>query len=114
MNLFRRVLAGLTGVRAPVVEDDINEPVNIDEMTPEELIRAGENVMACREAINMLLGIVADHRADGHECLPYCISGRLHDALVQLNEYQVRMVLTVMLKDVYDAYAQQHSQQHEA
>lgn len=107
MNLFRKVLAALG--REKVVEDNT---ANIDDMTPEELIRAAENVMACREAINTLLNLVAEHQADGHECLPYCISTRLNHALLQLDEYQTRMVLTVLLKDVYGAYASNNPEHH--
>lgn len=107
MNLFRKVLAALG--RDQVDEHDT---ANIDDMTSEELIRAAENVMACREAINALLNLVAEHRADGHECMPYCISSQLNHALLQLDEYQTRMVLTVLLKDVYEAYTSNNSEHH--
>ena len=107
MNLFRKVLAALG--REAINERDT---ANIDEMSPEELIRAAENVMACREAINTLLNLVAEHQSDGHECMPYCISSRLNHALLQLDEYQTRMVLTVLLKDVYQAYSSSHSEHH--
>ena len=100
MNLFRKVLAALG--REQFNERDTSD---ISEMSPEELIRAAENVMACREAINTLLNLVAEHQADGHECMPYCISTRLNNALLQLDAYQTRMVLTVLLKDVYGAYS---------
>lgn len=113
MKLWKQLLAALGREPSTPIEEELTEMSIIEEMTPEELIRAAENVMACREAINTLLNMIAVHRSDGHECLPYCMSTRLHEALLQLDEYQTRMLLTVVLKDVFDSYYREHLQQHE-
>lgn len=83
----------------------------MSDMTPEEHMVATENVMVCRDAVNFFMTIIHDHRSDGHECLPYCMSAELHEQLEVLDLFELRMILTVILKDLYSAYEQRQMEQ---
>jgi hypothetical protein len=73
----------------------------------EEHIVATANVMAVRDAVNVFLSIISDHREDGHDCLPYCVPGQLAYFLRVMDEGDLRMMLTIVLKDMVDNYLQQ-------
>ena len=98
MNWFKKKPSGNTSV--PQRE----ALVDLDAMSSEEHIMAAENVMACRDLANMLLNIIDDHRDNGHECLPYCIPTELHEELEDLDHFELKMLVTVMLKDMYNVY----------
>lgn len=80
----------------------------------EEHIVATANVMAVRDAVNVFLSIVNDHREDGHDCLPYCVPGQLAYFLGVMDVNDLRMMLTVVLKDMVDNYLQQEQAGGEA
>jgi len=96
MNWFKKKPSAV----APVTE----ALVNLDAMSSEEHIMAAENVMACRDLANILLNVIDDHRGDGHDCLPYCIPAELHEELEDLDHFELKMLVTVMLKDMYAVY----------
>jgi hypothetical protein len=73
----------------------------------EEQIIATSNVMAIRDAINVFLVIVREHREDGHDCLPYCVPNRLAYFLQVMDNDDLRMMLTVIIKDMVENYLQQ-------
>jgi hypothetical protein len=73
----------------------------------EEQIIATSNVMAVRDAINVFLVIVKDHREDGHDCPPYCVPGQLAYFLQVMDENDLRMMLTVLLKDMIENWLRQ-------
>lgn len=79
------------------------------ELDLEEQIVATSNVMAIRDAINMFLVIVREHREDGHDCPPYCVPNRLAFFLSVMDENDLRMMLTVVLKDMVENYLQQQA-----
>lgn len=79
---------------------------NLSDMTLDEHMMAAQNVMTCREFLNLFMSIIHDHRQDGHECVAYCMPGQLYLALEDLELDEVKMVLTVALKDMYNVYLQ--------
>lgn len=88
---------------APEPEDPMARLVD---MTMEEQMIAGENVMVCRDLLNLFMTFIARHRADGHDCLPYCIPRELNDYFEKLGADELKMMLTVTLKDMYQVYLQ--------
>jgi hypothetical protein len=76
----------------------------------EEQFRATANVMTIREAINMFLAIVKDHREDGHDCPPFCVPTQLAYFLQVMDDNDLRMMLTVLLKDMVDNYLRQEEE----
>lgn len=82
-------------------------PLQTDELDLEEQILATANVMAIRDAINVFLVIVRDHREDGHDCPPYCVPGRLAYFLQVMDDDDLRAMLIVLLKDTVDNYLRQ-------
>lgn len=76
----------------------------IAEMTVDEQILAAENVMTCRDFLNLFMQIIAQHRLDDHECLPYCMPIELHHHMNALDLAETRLVLIVALKDMFDVY----------
>lgn len=79
----------------------------VNDMTFDEQVVATFNVMAIRDAINVFLSLVRDHRDDDHDCPPYCVPQQLSDYLMALDDDDLRMILTVMLKDMVDMYLRQ-------
>lgn len=73
----------------------------------EEQIIATSNVMAVRDAINVFLVIIKDHREDEHDCPPYCVPAQLAYFLQVMDEGDLRMMLTVILKDMIENYLRQ-------
>lgn len=73
----------------------------------EEQIIATSNVMAVRDAVNVFLVIIKDHCEDGHDCPPYCVPSQLAYFLQVMDENDLRMMLTVMLKDMVENYLRQ-------
>jgi len=90
-------------------EDDGAEqpPFPMRELELEEQIVATSNVMAIRDAINVFLVIIREHREDGHDCPPYCVPNRLAYFLQVMDDNDLRMILTVILKDMIENYLQQ-------
>lgn len=90
-----------------------NEPVSVfrgDDLDLEEQIQATANVMAIREVINMFLAIVTNHREDGHDCPPFCVPTQLAYFLQVMDDNDLRMMLTVVLKDMVDNYLRQEEE----
>jgi hypothetical protein len=73
----------------------------------EEQIVATSNVMAVRDAINVFLVVIRDHREDGHDCPPYCVPTQLAYFLQVMDGNDLRMMLTVVLKDMVETYLRQ-------
>lgn len=98
---------------APVPEPEPEPPPQLSPMFVahdldlEEHITATSNVMAIRDATNVFLAIVQDHRLDGHECLPYCVPAQLAYFLQVMDEDDLRNMLTVLLKDMVENYLRQ-------
>lgn len=93
-------------------KDDSADRLGImSEMTPEEHMVAAENVMTCRDAFGLFMALIHEHRSDGHECLPYCIPAELHEQLEGLDIYELKMILTVVLKDLYNAHVYRQMEQ---
>jgi hypothetical protein len=82
-------------------------------MSLDEQITATSNVMAVRDAINVFLVIIRDHREDGHDCPPYCVPSQLYNFLEAMDVSDFRMMLTVILKDMVDTYLTQQHQQRD-
>lgn len=78
-----------------------------NELSLEEQIVATSNVMAVRDAVNIFLSVTRDHREDGHDCPPYCVPSRLAYFLGVMDDDDLRMMLTVLLKDMVENYLQQ-------
>ena len=76
----------------------------------EEQIVATSNVMAIRDATNVFLAIIKDHREDNHDCPPYCVPTRLAYFLGVMDENDLRMMLTVALKDMVESYLRQEEE----
>jgi hypothetical protein len=76
----------------------------LTELSFDERIMAAENVMACRDVVGMFLAIIAQHQEDGHECLPYCSPPQMFDYLRILDAQDMRMLLTIALKDMHENY----------
>lgn len=76
------------------------------EMTLDEQMIAAENVMISRDFLNLFMRIIYEHRLDGHECVAYCMPQELHDNLEMLEANDMRMILTVALKDMFGVYVQ--------
>lgn len=96
----------------PVPESQPKQPSSagsswIASMSLDEQIVATSNVMAVRDAVNVFLVIIRDHREDGHDCPPYCVPDRLHDFLAAMDLTDFKMMLTVILKDMVDTYLTQ-------
>jgi hypothetical protein len=79
---------------------------NVSDLTFDELMIATKNVMACRDTADYFMSVIADHRADGHECPPFCMPLEMYTQLELLEPEEVKMLLVVILKDAYDAYHQ--------
>ena len=71
---------------------------------------ATNHVMAARDAANVYLSIVATHREDGHDCPPYCVPQQLAYFLDMMDAGDLRMMLTVILKDMVDNYLEQQAE----
>lgn len=84
--------------------DSSDELGNLADLTLDEQVIAADNVMTCRDVANLFMNIIAEHRGDGHECLPYCMPVDLHEQLELLEPDELKMILTVILKDMYDVY----------
>lgn len=82
----------------------------VKDMSLDDQIIATSNVMAVREALNMFLAIIQDHREDGHDCPPYCMPLQLFDFLEAMDSIDLKMMLTVILKDMVDTYLHQQEQ----
>lgn len=81
------------------------------DLTLDEQVIATSNVMAIRDAVSVFLAIVREHRSDGHDCPPYCVPSRLDYFLEMMDERDLRMTLTVMLKDMVESWLQQQAEQ---
>lgn len=81
----------------------------IQDLDLEDYIVATQNVMATRDAINVFLSIIWDHRQDGHECLPYCVPSRMTYFLDRMDSVETRIMLTVVLKDMVESYLRQET-----
>lgn len=86
------------------------EPFRVADLGLEEQIRATANVMAIRDAVNMFLYIVKDHREDGHDCPPFCVPTQLAYFLQVMDNRELRMMLTVLLKDMIENYLRQEEE----
>jgi hypothetical protein len=73
----------------------------------EEQIVATSTVMAIRDAINVFLVVINTHREDGHDCPPYCVPTQLAYFLQVMDEKDLSMMLTVLLKDMVENYLRQ-------
>lgn len=73
----------------------------------EEHVVAATNVMAIRDAINVFLFIVREHREDGHDCPPYCVPSQMDYFLQVMDEDDLRWMLVVLLKDMVEMYLRQ-------
>jgi hypothetical protein len=88
---------------APQPEEGLGK---IADMTLDEHMLAAENVMTCRDFLNLFMNIIRDHREDGHDCLPYCMPEQLYLSIEDLELDDIKMILTVALKDMYNVYLQ--------
>lgn len=98
-----------TIVPQEVVDDEVIFRAK-EELDLEEQIVATANVMAVRDAVNVFLSVINDHREDGHDCPPYCVPGQLAYFLQVMNDNDLRMMLTVVLKDMVDNYLKQEAE----
>lgn len=73
-------------------------------LSMDEHVIATENVMACRDLLNVYIGYIHEHRQNGHECLPYCTPGALLEHLHSVTGEEAKLILIVALKDMYNVY----------
>lgn len=69
------------------------------------LSNMSHNVMWCRENLELMLRYIAEHRCDGHECLPFCLPPGITTFLDGLEKGHIMMLLVVLMKDLEVSYA---------
>jgi len=79
-------------------------PLNLDSLDLDLLVNMSNNVMWCRENLDAMLVYIAEHRSNGHECLPFCLPRGITDFLDRLDKGHVMMLLVVLMKDLEVSY----------
>ncbi len=85
-------------------EENVEIPLGPDCLELTHLINMTNNVMWCRENLDAMLNYVGEHRADGHDCPPFCLPRGIAAFLNRLNKNDVIMLLLVLMKDLDASY----------
>lgn len=87
------------------VVEGLEIALDLDSLDLIQLSNISQNVMWCRENLDLMLGYIAEHRFDGHECLPFCLPSGIPAFLDKLEKGHIMMLLVVLMKDVDVTYA---------
>jgi len=102
MNWFRRKKK-----EEPVpgsTDSDVEIPLNLESLDLTHFINMTNNVMWCRENLDAILEYVGEHRADGHDCPPFCLPPGIVVFLNKLDKGHLIMLLVVLMKDLEVSY----------
>jgi hypothetical protein len=86
------------------VHEDFEIPLNLESLDLDLLVNMSNNVMWSRENLDAMLTYIAEHRSNGHECLPFCLPRGIADFLNKLDKGHVMMLLVVLMKDLEVSY----------
>lgn len=74
--------------------------ISYDNASPEDHIKAAENMMWAREVLTIMFAMISVHQSNNHECDAYCIPVELGELFQNLSRAEALTLLLTLLKSM--------------